>query len=144
MRLRSSRVVETVFDIDFDALRAQGVRVLLFDLDKTLGPRRAEGLPVRSLRLLESLTARGFHVGILSNRRRPRHDAMIEDLAGRFDLLHSAGKPRRRGYLALLERFAAAPSETAMIGDKWITDILGANRLGMVSVRVRDFPRGSC
>jgi len=140
MRLRSSEVVDSIYDIDFIALRACGIRTLLFDLDKTLGPRRAATLPERSFRLLESLEAQDFAIGILSNRRRPKNDPLIDALSEQFPLRHTAGKPRRGGYLALLERLTSRPEEAAMIGDKWSTDILGANRAGLYSIRVRRHP----
>lgn len=139
MRLKPDRTVDTIFDIDYRALHERGVHVLLFDLDKTLGPRKAEVLPERTVRLLESLTDQGFRIGILSNRRRPKDDAVIERLAARYVLLHTAGKPRRRGYLAVLDRLKAAPADAAMIGDKLITDIVGANRLGIFSICVRGY-----
>jgi len=135
--LSADWTASSAVDIDYLALRERGVRALLFDLDRTLGPRRARHLPERAQHLLASLASEGFRIGILSNRRRPKNDPVIEQLAERHALLHTAGKPRRRGYLALLERLDATASEAAMIGDKWITDILGAKRLGMFAIRVR-------
>lgn len=137
IRLKPDRTVDTIFDIDYAALRADGVHALLFDLDKTLGARRAASLSQRVHHLFETLTEQGFHIGILTNRRRPDDDAVVKALSDRYVLLHTAGKPRRRGYLAMLDRLEAVPAEAAMIGDKLITDIAGANRLGITSIRVR-------
>ena len=139
MWLKPDRTADTVFDIDYAALYKDGARALLFDLDKTLGPRKAEALPERAYRLLESLAEQGFRIGILTNRRRPKNDAVIDDLRDRHVLLHSAGKPRRRGFLSLLDRLDATPAEGVMIGDKRITDIVGANRVGIFSIRVRGY-----
>ena len=139
MRLRPDRTADTIFDIDYRALRESGKRALLFDLDKTLGPRKAAVLSERTSQLLESLTDQGFRIGILSNRRRPKDDAVIERLAGCYALLHTAGKPRRRGYLDVLDRLHATPADAVMIGDRLITDIAGANRLGIFSIRVRGY-----
>jgi len=136
MRLKPDRTVGTILDIDYAALHGAGKRAILFDLDKTLGPRKAAALPVRTVRLLESLAEQGFRIGILTNRRRPRGDAVIDMLTERYALLHSAGKPRRRGYMSLLDRLGATPAEAVMIGDKLITDIAGAKRLGILAIRV--------
>jgi len=137
MRLKADRTVDTILDVDYAELSAGGKSVLLFDLDRTLGPRRATALPSRAIRLLESLAEKGFRIGILSNRRRPKGDPVISEMAARYELLHTAGKPRRRGYVALLDRFDATPADAVMIGDKWITDIVGAKRLGILAIRVR-------
>jgi len=136
-RLRPAETVDSIFEIDYDRLAASGRRALLFDLDNTLGRRRPDRLPRRVEGLLERLSEGGFRIGVLTNRRRPAGDPVIERLAGRYDVVHTARKPSRRGYLALLERLGAVPDEAAMIGDRWLTDIFGANRLGIHSIRVR-------
>ena len=137
MRIRSDHTVETALDVDYAALRARGTRALLFDLDRTLGPRKAKALSGSALRLLSELSDEGFAIGILSNRRRPEGDPVMQMLSQRYELLHTARKPRRRGYLALLDRLGVEPGQAAMVGDKWITDILGAKFLGILAIRVR-------
>ena len=137
MRIRPDDTVDTALDVDYAALRARGTRALLFDLDRTLGPRKAKALPRSALGLLSELSEQGFAIGVLSNRRCPEGDPVMEMLAQRYELLHTAGKPRRRGYLALLGRLGVEPSQAAMVGDKWITDMVGAKRLGILAIRVR-------
>jgi len=137
MRIRPDHTVDTALDVDYASLRARGTRALLFDLDRTLGPRKAKALPEPALGLLSELSEQGFAIGVLSNRRCPEGDPVMEMLAQRYELLHTAGKPRRRGYLALLGRLGVEPSQAAMVGDKWITDMVGAKRLGILAIRVR-------
>jgi len=130
--LRPAETVETVFDIDFERLRFLGKQALVFDFDNTLAKRGCRAMPTLSNELLGGLAATGFHVGILTNRRPRRTIAGVS-----FPIIYHAGKPWRTGYLAILEMLASSPEQGVMIGDRYLTDILGANRLGIHSVRVR-------
>jgi len=134
--LRATETAETIFDIDYDTLHAAGKRVLLFDLDNTLGRRGIEHLPERILGFLLSLRQRGFRVGVLTNRRRNAEDPVVHALREHVPVVHAAGKPARRGFLDLLDVLGAMPADAVMVGDRRLTDILGANRLGIHSVRV--------
>lgn len=132
--LRPAETVETVVDIDFEKLHALGKEALLFDFDNTLAPKGARAMATRSMRLLDDLAAAGFHIGILSNRR---YGKTIADT--RFPLIYRARKPRRAGYLTMLKLLSSSPELAVMIGDRYITDILGGNWLGMHTILVR-FP----
>ena len=79
----------------------------------------------------------GFHIGILTNRRRIRNDPVIAALARRYPLHHTASKPGKAGFLALLQELKNPIAQAVMIGDRTFTDIFGANRLGIYSIRVR-------
>jgi len=135
--LRATETVETIFDVDYARLRAAGKRVLLFDLDNTLGRRGMEHLPERIIDFLSSLSERGFVVGVLTNRKRNAEDPAVRTLRAHVPVVHAAGKPAGRGFRELLDLLDGSPADAVMIGDRRLTDILGANRLGIHSIRVR-------
>jgi hypothetical protein len=135
-RLRPNETVETVLDIDFEALRAQGKTALLFDWDNTLTKRRSCVLPQPSAALLSRLTDSGFRIGILTNRRARRTADGVS-----FPMIYHAGKPRGRSYRSLLTQLAASEHEAVMIGDRRLTDVLGGNRVGLYTILVRRPPR---
>ncbi|KPJ57804.1 MAG: hypothetical protein AMS16_00760 [Planctomycetes bacterium DG_58] len=138
MRLfRPRELASSIFDIDFARLYREGKRVVLFDLDNTLGQRWPKQLDPDVVRFLENLKRMGFQVGILTNRRQSNGDQVIEHLAQSYPLLHRAGKPSKKGFLQLLKEFDASPREAVMVGDRLLTDIFGANRLEIYSVRIR-------
>ena len=136
-RLRATETAKTIYDVDYERLYATGKRALLFDLDNTLGRRGMKSLPERSLQFLLSLAERGFRVGVLTNRKRNAHDPAVLTLREHVPVVYAAGKPARRGFHELLKALGAAPEETVMIGDRFITDVLGANRTGIHSIRIR-------
>jgi hypothetical protein len=140
MRLfRANEVAASVFDVDYGRLWSMGVRALLFDLDNTLGRRGSKSLGVDAFRLLDDLQARGFRVGILTNRKRGAANALATELAEKYAVLDVARKPSRKGFSSVLSRLGASPATSAMIGDRRLTDILGANRSGLYSIRVKGF-----
>ena len=141
-RLHPTELAETIYDVDYESLRALGKRALLFDLDNTLGKRGRKTLPGRSLQLVLSLVERGFRVGVLTNRKRNANDPAVLTLREHIPVIHAAGKPRRAGFRELLATLDATPEEAVMIGDRFLTDVLGANRLGIHSIRIRSACRG--
>jgi len=135
--LRAIETARTIHDVDYARLRAEGKRALLFDLDNTLGKRGMKHLPERILGFLLSLKEQGFQVGVLTNRKRNAEDPAVRTLREHVPVVHAAGKPARRGFLELLAALNASPEHAVMIGDRRLTDVLGANRLRIYSVRVR-------
>ena len=135
--LRPREIATSIFEIDFARLFDAGKRTVLFDLDNTLGKRRSKRLEPQVLALLDELAAKGFRIGILTNRRVSGGDQVIDLLAQRYPLLQRAGKPGRTGFLQLMERLDASVQETVMVGDRLLTDVFGANRLGIYSIRIR-------
>ena len=136
--LRPTLTVDSARAIDFGALRHQGVRACLFDLDGTLCPRGTTHLAPFVFEFLWTLAQKGFRIGILSNRRRNADDPILIELSQSFPVMTESGKPGRRSFVHMLSVLDATPDEAAMIGDKWITDILGAHRAGLAAaIRVR-------
>ena len=70
---------------------------------------------------------------ILSNNRSPaRVERFCRDLGITYE--GHAGKPSPRGFCRAMARCGAAREETAMLGDKLLTDMLGANRMHFYTI----------
>ncbi len=134
---RPTETAASIFKVDYEHLRRLGKRVLLFDLDNTLGKRRSKQPSKAVLSLLKDLEQTGFRIGILTNRRQINNDPVVGHLEQHYPLLHKAGKPRKKGFLELLSTLDGSCDEAVMIGDRLFTDILGANRLDIYSIRIR-------
>lgn len=117
------------------ALDDMGVRLLLCDLDYTLAPRRMER-PDDALRAwIEACRAAGIEVTILSNNRSSRRvETFCSDLGIRY--VGHAGKPGTKGFRQAMEQAGEPPEHTAMVGDKLLTDVLGAKRSGVMALMV--------
>lgn len=118
-----------------DVLDSLGIRLLLCDLDYTLAPRRVER-PDNTLRdWIGRCRDAGVTVVILSNNRSSKRVEMFcGDLGIRY--VGHAGKPGTGGFLRAMEEAGEIPEHTAMVGDKLLTDMLGARRSGVLALMV--------
>ena len=127
--------VETLFDIDIDALAAQGIRGIIFDLDNTIIPWDSREMDATIVAWLRDVLDRGFKVAIVSNNWRGR----VREIAARFDLpfVSRAYKPAKTGFRRALVELGLEPGEVAVVGDQLFTDVLGGNRLGLMTIWVK-------
>lgn len=122
-------------DVTPALLRQLDIRLLLCDLDYTLAPRSVSR-PDDALRSwLADCGRAGVAVMILSNNRSP---ARVEAFCSRLGIRYvgHAGKPGRRGYREAMALANTPPEHTAMLGDKLLTDVLGAKRSGVLALMV--------
>ena len=131
-------------DLKPQMLAERGIRLLLCDLDYTLAPRYVPRPDDRLRAWLAEMKGAGVRVMILSNNRSPaRVERFCRDLG--IDYVGHAGKPSPRGYRQAMEKAGVTARQTAMLGDKLLTDVLGANRSGVWAVMVEPMggPRGA-
>lgn len=135
LSLIPQRLYERYDDITPAALHAYGVTLLLSDLDFTLAPTRVRRPDERLRAWIANLHAHGITFMIVSNNRSgQRVREFCADLGVPYQ--GHANKPSRRGIRAAMERVNASPEQTAMLGDKLLTDVLAANRAGVLSLMV--------
>ena len=122
-------------DITPEELRSLGVTLLLSDLDYTLAPKKVRR-PDDTLRgWIARLREHGIAFMIVSNNRSGRRvREFCADLGVPYE--GHAGKPSTRGLRRAMERAGTDARHTAMLGDKLLTDVLSANRAGVVSLMV--------
>lgn len=135
LSLVPSRLFESYRAITPELLRRLGVTLLLSDLDFTLAPKSVRR-PDPALRAwIEELKAAGVQVMIVSNNR---SGTRVTEFCADLDIPYQghAGKPSTRGLEAAMARAGADRAHTAMLGDKLLTDMLAANRAGVLALMV--------
>ena len=142
--MRPERVFSDYGGISPKYLARRGIRLLLCDLDYTLAPK-SQGEPDQRLRRwLEEMAQGGITVMILSNNRNP---ARVERFCRELGISYEghAGKPSARGFRRAMARAGVTPEETAMLGDKLLTDMLGAHAAGVLPLMVEPLggPQGA-
>lgn len=142
--LRPDRLFSDYSGITPELLHEKGIKLLLCDLDYTLAPKAVKTPPEGVKAWIDGLKSAGITVMILSNNRSPaRVERFCRDLGITYE--GHAGKPSPRGFCRAMARCGAAPEETAMLGDKLLTDMLGANRAGVLPLMVEPLggPQGA-
>lgn len=133
--LRPHRVLDSYRRLTPELLQGRGVKLLLCDLDYTLAPKRVPEPDDDVRAWIASLREAGITVAVVSNNRSPvRVERFCRTLG--IPYVGHAGKPGTRGYRQAMARFGAAPSQTAALGDKLLTDMLAANRAGIWAIMV--------
>ena len=90
-------------------------------------------------KFMYGLKEAGIEFAILSNNRSPvRVEKFCKPL--KVGYVGHAGKPGTRGFHEAMARYGVNARETAMLGDKLLTDTLGARRSGVLMLMVE--PRG--
>jgi len=133
-RLLPDQIVNTVFDIDLNALKDQGVRGIITDLDNTLV---SAGTPLATPELmawLDLVKSLGFKVVILSNNNLTRVSKFAEPLGIPF--IPSARKPAGAAFRRSLALMELRSEQAVVVGDQMLTDMLGGRRAGLHTILV--------
>lgn len=129
-------IADEVADIDIAALHKIGVAAIAFDADSTLVHPYAVEIRPETVEFLKSLKTPLY---IATNRVAPDGDQLGPIITARA-VIHAEGrdrKPSRRYFERLASQTKQPLNKTAMVGDRLLTDILGANRVGATTVYVR-------
>ena len=114
---------KSIFAIDYEKLKSRGIKCILFDLDNTIAPINVE-VPDKEIKdLFADIELLGIKVIIMSNSNKARVRPFKEGL--NVDSSFNSHKPFKKKY-----------KKVACVGDQLLTDVLGANRMGMVSILV--------
>lgn len=126
--------VESLEDIDFDALKTEGKSVLMFDLDSTLMPSKSGDYLPKTKELLKKLQ-QDFTVVVLSNNTNQNYIDKVRSVTD-FEVISHARKPDTKVMLDYLNRIGKSVDEAVMIGDRPLTDILCGQNANVTTILV--------
>lgn len=130
-----SRLFGSYREITPELLRRAGVELLLSDLDFTLAPKSVRRPDPALHEWIGGMKTAGIQVMIVSNNRSgTRVTEFCADLG--IPCQGHAGKPSTKGLEAAMSRAGVDRARTAMLGDKLLTDMLAANRAGVLALMV--------
>lgn len=135
LSLVPSRLFQRYQEVTPELLREAGVTLLLSDLDFTLAPKSVRRPDPALREWIGSMKAAGIQVMIVSNNR---SGARVTEFCADLGIPYQgrAGKPSARGLRAAMARVGTDRAHTAMLGDKLLTDMLAANRAGVLALMV--------
>ena len=116
---------KSIYTINYQKLKDNGIKCLLFDLDNTCVPY-VDRRPTKKLKdHFDKLQDMDFKVIIFSNSPKERLKPFKKEL--NIDCCSKAGKPRKAKFLKVLKTYNYDLSVVAIIGDQLVTDIYGGN-----------------
>ncbi|TNF08579.1 MAG: YqeG family HAD IIIA-type phosphatase [Bacillota bacterium] len=129
-----SDYVASIFEIDYQNLKKQGIKSLFFDLDNTVIPYDETELSSQHIAFFNTLK-KDFNVLIISNSGYPRVSNALKNTD--LPYIYHGMKPTKIGLKKALKLVKSSPQETILIGDQLMTDIFGASRLKMRAILVK-------
>ncbi len=129
-------ICKSIVDVDFTYLKKLGVTTCLIDLDGTVVGR---GTFEVDTRIAKALAKSGLKIHIATNRTKSRSLHNLKQDLHADSVIHPRGifgKPSKRYYVNALKALKLQPTQVVMIGDRFIQDMLGANRAGIYSLLV--------
>lgn len=133
-RLLPNLRLNSVYDLDFEALARRGIKGIITDLDNTLVGAKEPLATPKLIEWLNKLREHGFKVVIVSNNNETRVSRFAEPLGIPF--IHAARKPSNRAFRKAFKVLGLPQKQTAVLGDQMMTDVLGGNRLGLYTILV--------
>lgn len=135
MIFRADIELNNIYELPVKTLVDKGIRLLLADLDNTMADYLTEEPGEKVREWIKSLSDFGITLAVVSNNKQERVEKFCKPLG--IDYYWKSGKPSRRTLFAAMDKTGADVASTAFIGDKYITDIMGAKRAGILSIKVK-------
>jgi len=127
-------IFDSVYDIDFGALKEKNIKGIIFDIDNTLVSYKQEKPTENVAALMDKLTGEGFKICFVSNNTKQRVDIFNGEF--KFDAYPNAGKPFVRYIREALKAMELSGENTVLIGDQLFTDVAAAKRAKLTAVLV--------
>ena len=124
---------KSIYDINYSILKKQNIKVIIFDLDNTLLGAYQEEPDDKLIKFINELK-KDFKIIVASNNTKARVKKVCDKLD--CDYLYSILKPTKLMKKYFKKKFNYDFSETVIIGDQVVTDILLGNRLNIYTILV--------
>ena len=134
MLLKPDYNLKNIYEINFEELKQQGIKCIMFDLDRTVMVSKTADVLPESLELFNS-SLKYFEVAIISNNK---NDEYIENASkiAPCRVIGKANKPNPKVMGEYLKSVEIDPKASVMVGDRPLTDILAGKLLGCKTILV--------
>ena len=126
--------LKNVYEINFEELKKQGIKCLMFDLDSTVMVSKSATFLPETLEWFNTFL-KDFEVAIISNNK---NDTYIENAnkIAPCKVVGRADKPNPKIMSEYLKSVNISPENAVMVGDRPLTDILAGKLLGCKTILV--------
>lgn len=134
MFLKPDYNLKSIYDIDLDELKKQGIKAILFDLDSTIMASKTACYTDKTRQWLETVQ-KHFFMAIVSNNNNQEYIEKVKAISP-FPVLFGACKPKTGPVREFLKKHSVNKNETVIVGDRPLTDILCGKLLGCKTILV--------
>ena len=126
--------LKSIYDIDLEDLKRQGLNAMLFDLDSTLMASKSGVYSQKVLDWLDKVR-KDFFIAVVSNNKNPLYIEKVKKVSD-FPLLFNAAKPETKFVIEFLKQHNVDKEKAVLVGDRPLTDVLCGKRLGCKTILV--------
>ena len=134
MFLKPDYNLNNVYEIDFEELKHNVIKCIMFDLDSTVMVSKSATFLPETLEWFNSFLD-NFEVAIISNNKNEEYIKNASKLAP-CKVIGKANKPNPKIMQEYLDSINIKPQNAVMIGDRPLTDILAGKLLGCKTILV--------
>ena len=125
-----------ITDISREFLEQLGLRFIILDLDNTIAEYKEPTPPENVIKWAEGLKSQGVELFIVSNSKRKERVESFGHALG-ISVTMKARKPSPEGIVQAINTAGFSAENSALIGDQVFTDMIAANRSGIVSIVIQ-------
>ena len=126
--------LKSIYHINYDKLKEDGIKCILFDLDNTIIPYKEKEPSKKLIDLIENLKDMEFKIIIFDNTNKKRLLPFKRQLD--IDCAPNAKKPSIEKLIKIIKEYKYDLSEVALVGDELYRDIYGGNKAGIKTILV--------
>jgi len=123
-----------IYEITPQLLRDHGIKYILSDLDNTIADYDTLQPNDAMAQWVKTLLDEGFRFAVVSNNCKARVAKFCETLSVPY--YWRSAKPLSVQIWRAMRKLKAKRKETCLIGDKYLTDVLGSRLAGVFSIHV--------
>lgn len=139
IRLKADFEMESVHEITAAFLKAHGIYGIIADIDYTLEPDYVPTPSAEIFAWAKGLIDQGIPIYLVSNNSKKRVSLFAKSM--NLPSIHRAMKPFMLSLYRACRAMGLRRDQVVMVGDKAITDILGAHLCGMRAILVKALRR---
>lgn len=126
--------LKSIYEINLENLKNQGIKAMLFDLDSTLMASKS-GSYFKETQEWLAKVKKDFFIAIVSNNKNPEYIAKVKAVTD-FPCVFDAKKPKIDVVQKFLNQNNLLPKDCVLVGDRPLTDILCGKNLGCKTILV--------
>lgn len=132
-KLLPKEYCESIYKINYQRLKKNNIKCLLFDLDNTCVPYIEKNPSEELASLFNKLKKMGFRVIIFTNATKKR---TIPFKKLDVECNYFSRKPLKASFNKIIKKHSYQKKEVCIIGDQLFTDIYGGNKVGIHTILV--------
>ncbi len=126
--------LKNIYEINFEELKQQGIKCIMFDLDSTVMQSKSASFTPDTINWFNTFI-KDFEVAIISNNPNKEYIENASRIAP-CRVIGNAKKPNPKVAKSYLDEIGISPNNAVMVGDRPLTDILVGKRLGCKTILV--------